>query len=92
MNLGDKTHSYDIGRTFLILIFNKCRDLSLFFDSQKLRVANGLIDFAQLLKYFVELVRILSITSMYIQTLREQSSLADFQHKKKLRINRRCCK
>lgn len=92
MNLGDKTHSYDIGRTFLILIFNKCRDLSLFFDSQKLRVANGLIDFAQL-KYFVELVRILSITSMYIQTLREQSSLADFQRKKKkLRINRRCCK
>lgn len=83
MNLGDKTHSYDIGRTFLILIFNKCRDLSLFFDSQKLRVANGLIDFAQLLKYFVELVRILSITSMYIQTLREQSSLADFQNKKK---------
>lgn len=30
MNLGDKTHSYDIGRTFLILIFNKCRDLSIF--------------------------------------------------------------
>lgn len=83
MNLGDKTHLYDIGRTFLILIFNKCRDLSLFFDSQKLRVANGLIDFAQLLKYFVELVRILSITSMYIQTLREQSSLADFQQQKR---------
>lgn len=83
MNLGDKTHSYDIERTFLILIFNKCRDLSLFFDSQKLRVANGLIDFAQLLKYFVELVRILSITSMYIQTLREQSSLADFQQQKR---------
>lgn len=83
MNLGDKTHSYDIGRTFLILIFNKCRDLSLFFDSQKLRVANGLIDFAQLLKYFVELVRILSITSMYIQTLREQSLLADFQQQKR---------
>lgn len=82
MNLGDKTHSYDIGRTFLILIFNKCRDLSLFFDSQKLRVANGLIDFAQL-KYFVELVRILSITSMYIQTLREQSLLADFQQQKR---------
>lgn len=81
MNLGDKTHSYDIGRTFLILIFNV--ETSLFFDSQKLRVANGLIDFPQLLKYFVELVPILSITSMYVETLQEQSSLANFQKSSK---------
>lgn len=73
MNLGDKTHSYDIGRTFLILIFNKCRDLSIF------RFAE--IKSSQWSYRFSTASQVLCRVSAYL--LQEQSSLANFQKSSK---------